>query len=51
MADHSAPTGTGACIAKAIGLGYGPLNSVVLQLWTGKHLLILLLTGIAHDMM
>ena len=51
MADHSAPIGTGTCIAKAIGLGYGPLNSVVLQLRTGEHLLTLLLTGIAQDMM
>ena len=51
MADLSALLSTDAHIAKATGLGYTPVNSIILQLQTGAHLLILLPTGIAWAVM
>ena len=47
MADLSALVSTDSRIAKATSLGYAPVNSIVLQLQTWAHLLILLPTGIA----
>ena len=50
-ADLSAPVGTGARIAEAVSLGYTTVNSIVLQLQARECLLMLLLVGVAQDMM
>ena len=51
MADLSALVGMGAHVAKAVGLGYAPVNSIVLWLQAVEHLFMLLPTGIALDVM